>query len=104
MSQSNFPNAVSLHLEESFPVDDLTRVFNSAIVSTRAQASRDFSEELFGLVQSPAFRAILNSVKTHSRNEGITERLAAEQIIETFRKMDRIWGEYIAQEGIERLQ
>jgi len=104
MSQTKFPNAVPLHAEESFPVDDLTRVFNSALVSTQAKVAHDFSEELFELVQSPAFKAILGAVKSHSRGESITERLAAEQIIDTFRKMDRVWGEYIAQEGIERLQ
>jgi hypothetical protein len=85
-------------------VDDLARVFNTALVSTRAGASRDFSTELYSLVDSPAFRAILASVRQLSRTTGCSEKEAAETLIETFRKLDQIWTEYIFQEGVDRLK
>jgi hypothetical protein len=86
------------------PVDDLVRVFNTALVSTRVEGVRDFSAEIYALVESPAFRAILNAVRQHARLQGLSERDAAEAIIQTFRKMDRVWGEYVFQEGVDRLK
>ena len=99
-SDSDFPSETST----SLPVDDLTRVFNSVLVSSRIQAERDYSTELYDVVQSAPFRAILGGVKTLARNSGISERLAAEQLIATFRKIDQIWAGYITQEGVEKLQ
>jgi hypothetical protein len=88
----------------SSQVDDLARVFNTALVSTRAGTVRDFSTELYSLVDSPAFRAILSSVRQLSRTSGCSEKEAAETLIETFRKLDQIWSEYIFQEGVDRLK
>ena len=85
-------------------VDDLARVFNTALVSTRVGTVRDFSTELYTLVDSPAFRAILTAVRQLSRTTGATEKEAAETLIETFRKLDQIWSEYIFQEGVDRLK
>lgn len=85
-------------------VDELTRIFNSALVTTRAESLKDFTTELFGLVESPAFRAILAAIRQHARNYGLSEKEAAEQIIQTFRKVDRIWADYIYQEGVDRLR
>jgi len=83
---------------------DLTRIFNTALISTRTESSRDFSAELFSLVETPAFRSILDSVRTLALREGKSERDAAEEIIRAFRNVDRLWGEYIFQEGVERLK
>lgn len=86
------------------PVDDIARIFNTAVVSTRSQESRDCSNELYELVRSPAYQAILSAVKQHSAVAGLTEVQAAEQIIQTFRKLDQIWGTYLYQEGVARLR
>jgi hypothetical protein len=85
-------------------VDDLARIFNTALVATRAESARDFSAELYALIESPAFRSILSAIKQMARAQGISEREAAEAVIQTFRKVDRIWGEYVFQEGIDRLR
>ncbi len=84
--------------------DDLTKIFNTAIVATRVEAARDFSSELFRLMESPAFRSILSAVRHLARAQGISERDAAESLIQTFRKVDRVWGEYLCQEGVDRLR
>jgi hypothetical protein len=97
-TETLFPNTGGPSIEE------LTRVFNTALVSTRVESARDFSAELYALVESPACRAILSAVRQLARSNGISEREAAETIIQTFRKLDRIWGEYLIQEGADRLR
>lgn len=84
-------------------LDELARIFNTAMVATRAQENRDFSAELFLLMESPAFRAILNAVRQHARLHGISEKVAAEQVIKTFRKLDDLWSSYTFQEGVEKI-
>ena len=84
--------------------DDLARVFNTAVVSSQAKQKRDFSSELYELTESASFKAILNTVRQLSRVQGISERQASEHIIQTFRKMDDIWGGYVSHEGLEKLR
>src|SRR4051812_39966142 len=76
------------------PQDELARVFNTAMVATQSEAKRDFSSELCQLTQSAPFKAILSAVRHLSRVQGINERQAAEQVIQTFRKMDDVWNQY----------
>jgi hypothetical protein len=85
-------------------IDELGRIFNSALVSTRIETIRDFSTELCAMIETPAFRAILNSVRQLARHQGISDSEAAEIIIHTFRKIDRIWEEYTLQEGVGRIK
>lgn len=84
--------------------EDLTRILYTALVSTRSNVTRDLASELYQLSQTPAFRAILSALRQHARLQGISDRQAAEEVVETFRKMDGIWGEYVIQEGVERLK
>ncbi|MCM2322887.1 MAG: hypothetical protein NDJ90_06460 [Oligoflexia bacterium] len=84
---------------------DLVRVFNTALLSTRGQeeGALDLSE-LQGLLESAPLRAILNSIRQLARSNGISDRQAAEQVIRAFRRVDRIWMEYVFQEGLDRLK
>lgn len=84
--------------------DDLTRVFNTALVATRAESIQDFSTELYTLLDSPAFKAILQAVRHLSRTQGISEKDAAESLIQSFRRIDKIWSDYVFQEGLDRLK
>lgn len=84
--------------------DELARVFNTAIISSKAEAKRDVSAELQQLTQSASFKAILNAVRQLASVQGITERQSAEAIIETFRKMDEVWGEYVLREGLDKIR
>lgn len=85
------------------PSNELARVFNTALVATRTEAVRDFSAELYSLVESPAFQAILLAVRQLAKQQGTSEQEASEQIIKTFRKMDRTWSDYLFHEGVDRL-
>jgi hypothetical protein len=84
--------------------DELVRIFNTALVASHAGPTRDFSNEIYELMENPAFRAILGTVRQFARLQGLSERQAAEQIITTFRKMDRVWSDYVFHEGVERLK
>ena len=104
-SFSPVSNAIGAPRTETAPnVDDIARVFNSALVSTRVSENRNASSELHGLMESAPFRVILTAVRQLARTQGITERQAAEQMIQTFRKVDQIWGDYVYQEGVDRLR
>ena len=91
-------------------MDELTKIFNSAIVSTRVDSgqagakARDFSAELYTLVQTPAFSAILSAIRLLARSQNLSEREAAEQMIGTFRRLDGVWTDYVFQEGVDRLR
>lgn len=84
--------------------DELIRIFNTALLATQVNADRDHSREIFDLMETPAFRAILGSVRQFARLNGLTERQAAEQIITTFRKVDQVWRDYVFREGVERIK
>ena len=83
---------------------EAARMFNTILVSSRVRSKKDFSKELFDLTESTAFKAILNAAKQLSRVQGISERQAIEQVIQTFRRMDEVWGEYLFHEGVDRLR
>ncbi len=84
--------------------DDLARTFNTALVATRAEGATDFSAEICALVETPAYRSILNAARQLSRLQGITEPQACEQVIQTFRTLDQLWSRYVFQEGLDRLR
>jgi len=86
------------------PRDDLSRIFNTALVSTQVGSKSDFSTELFELTERASFKAILSAVRQLARVQGIDERQAAEEVIQTFRKVDEIWEHYVFQEGLDRIR
>jgi hypothetical protein len=83
---------------------ELTRLLNAAILSTRADRKKDFASELYQLVETPAFEAILGAIRTLAHTSGMSERQAAESIVQTFRKIDQVWTDYVFQEGVDRLR
>lgn len=85
-------------------IDEIARVFNSALVATRASDNRNAASELHSIMESAPFRMILSAVRQLARNQGISERQAAEQMIRAFRKVDQIWADYVYQEGVDRLR
>jgi hypothetical protein len=84
--------------------DQLIRILNTAIISTRVEASPDLSREIYDLVKTPGFQAILQATRLLSEKEGLSTKDACEIVIKTFRKLDQIWSDYVFQEGIDRLK
>ena len=84
--------------------DELIRIFNTALIATQAEPTRDFTSKIYELMETPAFRAILSTVRQYARLQGLSERQAAEQLIQTFREMDSVWRDYVFQQGVDRLK
>lgn len=85
-------------------IDELSRVFNTALIATKTAQGAFNAGELYQLMETPAFRGILQAVRQVAKAQGISERVAAEQVILTFRKIDRLWEAYVFQEGIDRIK
>lgn len=82
----------------------LTQVFNSALVTTRSEDNAQSTAELYRLMEQPAFGAILGSIQSFASEKGISEVEAAREVIQTFRKIDVIWTQFLLSEGVERLK
>jgi hypothetical protein len=86
------------------PMDDLARLFNTALVSTRDQSSRDWMGEIQRLMETPAFHSLLTSIRHLARSQGMSEVAAAEEMIRTVRALDSVWRDYVFQEGLDRIK
>jgi hypothetical protein len=84
--------------------DQSTKLFNTAIIATKIPTQNNYSAKLNELVHSRAFQSVLQSIRELARNSGISEELAAEEIIITFREIDKVWDSYIFHEGLEKLK
>lgn len=85
-------------------IDHSTKLFNTAIIATKIPRLTNYSSELNALVQSKPFQAILKAIQEHAKATGLPEEQAAEEIVQTFRDIDRIWDAYIFQEGLDKLK
>lgn len=85
-------------------INQSTKLFNTAIIATKIPKLSNYSSQLNELVQSKAFQAILTAIRSHAESSGISEEQAAEEIVQTFRDIDRIWDDYIFQEGLDKLK
>lgn len=95
---------MSVDAEVEVSRERLTQIFNTALVSTRADENADATSELYRLMEQSAFTAILASIQSLATEKGISEVDAAREVIRTFRRIDKIWTEYLIQEGVERLK
>jgi hypothetical protein len=84
--------------------DTTTKVLNTAFIETAARSISDHGTELYQLVQTPAYKAIAEAVRSLARSQGMSEKDAAETVIDTFRKVDKIWKDFVFSEGIKRLK
>ena len=84
--------------------DHSTKLFNTAVISTKIPSQSNYSVKLSELVQSRAFRSILQAISIHAKNTGLSEEAAAEEVVQTFRDIDKIWDAYIFHEGLEKLK
>ena len=85
-------------------IDHSTKLFNTAIIATKIPKLANYSVELNTLVQGKSFQTILKAIQEYARATGIPEEQAAEEIVQTFRDIDRIWDDYIFQEGLDKLK
>jgi len=99
-------NTRETHLEsdDSLQRNRLNQIFNTALVSSRADSKPSSAGEIQSLMDTPAFGSVLQSIQLLAGEQGISEIEAAREVIRTFRKMDLLWTEYLVAEGVERLK
>lgn len=85
-------------------VDQSTKLFNTAVIATKIPQLTDYSTQLSELVTSKAFQSILKSIREYSVAMGVPEEQAAEDVVQCFRTIDKIWDSYIFQEGLDKLK
>lgn len=85
-------------------IDPSTKLFNTAIIATKIPKLTNYSAKLSELVQSRSFQAILKAIREHALENGLSEEIAAEEIVQTFREIDQVWNDYIFQEGLDKLK
>lgn len=95
---------VVLILRRMSGIDHSTKLFNTAIIATKIPKLTNYSSELNSLVQGKAFQTILKAIQDYAKAAGVAEEQAAEEIVQTFRDIDRIWDAYIFQEGLDKLK
>jgi hypothetical protein len=84
--------------------EDLLRSFNTALVSSRLDVDRNYSERISEILASPEFQAVLNAVKALSASEGISPHEASSRIMKVVRSLDDAWGRYVYSEGVEKIR
>lgn len=85
-------------------VDRTTKLFNTAIIATKIPKLANYSLKLNELVTSPAFQAIVEAIQNYAVQSGLSEDESAEEIVQVFREIDRVWDDYIFQEGLSKLK
>ena len=85
-------------------IDQSTKLFNTAVIATKIPKSEQGSARLNSVLGSAQFQAILKAVQLYSKENNVSEELACEEIIRTFRTIDEIWNDYIFQAGLSKLR
>lgn len=93
-----------LEMDDSAQRSRLNQIFNTALVSSHSETKPDSATEIHALMGSPGFGAILQSIQLLAGEQGVSEIEAARELIRTFRRMDRLWTDYLVSEGVERLK
>jgi hypothetical protein len=76
---------------------------NTSILTTRTNMLRDRSPELASIMQTPEFTSLLFAAQYLGDSLGLSKEEATERIIDTFRKLDSIWGDIVIKRGIQAM-
>jgi len=84
------------------------KVFSSILISLKMQQEEmpmpsDGHTRLLELMHSPPVRAILGASENLAKLEGISPQDALQQIILSFKEIDRLWNHVLMKEGLARL-
>jgi hypothetical protein len=83
----------------------LGRVFHTAMVNSKLPASSGCSADTIEeIVQTQAFRSILESIHALAERRQMSADAAALEIIRSFQKIDQLWSNLLVQQGIEKIK
>lgn len=85
------------------------KAINSAFVSTIEETlqfsnAQTSTHELSTLMKTPAFEAILRATQDLSVSQNISEQEAALQVVRTFRRVEKVWNDYVLQIGYQSIR
>ncbi len=80
-----------------------TSAFNTSIISTREQTTKDRTNELSEVLNSTEYSCLLLAAKQLSVQLNLSKEESTERIITAFRKIDRAWKHYLIQRGIDSI-
>ncbi len=76
---------------------------NTSILTTKTSSLKDRSSELSAIMQTPEFTSLLFAAQYLGDSLGLTKEEATERLIDTFRKLDSIWGDMVLKRGIQAM-
>jgi len=81
------------------------QILNTAIIQSKNKdINVSYEDRLNELKKSPALNALGKSIAILSKEQGISNDQAAQQIVETIRSLDKIWTDFVVMEGLDRLK
>ena len=83
---------------------DLIRLFNTVIISSKVDAHSESSEKLAKILQTDEFKKIISMIDQDSKENGISFKESAEKYVSVFREMDDLWGKYVYSLGVSSLK
>lgn len=97
LSTHNDPTSAELRSQ-------LDSAFSASFIDSYQSDLKAAALELQKITESTAYAALLNSAQQLSAQTGVSLQEAMLEMIKTFRKLDRLWGQYLHQEAIESLK
>lgn len=80
---------------------DWISAFNTSLLTTRAQYTKDRSQELSDLMQTPEFASLIIAAQHLAESQGLSQEVATERLIDTFRRIDYCWKQIVSNRGIQ---
>lgn len=82
---------------------DWISAFNTSLLTTRANQSKDRSLELSELMQTPEFASLLVGAQHLASSQGLSKEEATERLIEVFRRIDFAWKQIVIKRGLQSI-
>jgi hypothetical protein len=102
-SSSPNPSAPSSSTSATESSHDWISAFNTSLLTTRANTTKDRSIELNELMQTPEFASLLVGAQHLAASQGLSKEEATERLIEVFRRMDFAWKQIIIKRGLQSI-
>lgn len=83
---------------------DLIRLFNTVIISSKINSDPSDSNKLAKLMQSQEFKKLIQLINEFALENGISFKQSAERYIQLFREMDVLWEKYVYSLGVKALK
>ena len=81
------------------------RAFSSALVSSKIDSlsSEELEQRVSNLMESPAIQQVLRAARDFADDQGITEKAAAEQILESVKELSHLWDKVLIKQGLSQI-